>query len=53
MSTKDLINAIIAGDATEIENSFNDAMAEKISVRLDDMRQEVAASMFKSDDVTE
>jgi len=48
MSTKDLIDAISTGDAVGIENSFNAAMAEKISVKLDAMRQDVAQNMFKS-----
>jgi len=46
MSTKDLLNAIIAGDAVEIETAFNDTMAEKISIQVDAKRQEVAQSMF-------
>lgn len=53
MSTSDLINAIISGDAIEIENSFNATMAEKISSRLDDMRQEVASTMFTTHEVVE
>ena len=52
MSTKDLINAIVAGDAVEIENAFNSTMAEKISTRLDDMRADVAANMFKQEEQT-
>lgn len=48
MSTKDLINAIVAGDAIEIENAFNSTMAEKISARLDDFRVDVAQNMFKT-----
>lgn len=47
MSTQDLVNAIIVGDAVEIETAFNATMAEKISSRLDDYRQEVAQNMFK------
>ena len=47
MSTRDLVNAIIAGDAIEIENEFQSTMAEKISARLDDYRQEVAHTMFR------
>ncbi len=47
MSTLDLVSAIINKDATGIEAAFNDAMAERISVRLDDMRDGVAQSMFK------
>jgi hypothetical protein len=48
MSTKDLIDAISTGDAMGIESSFNAAMAEKISVKLDAMRQDVAQNMFKT-----
>lgn len=46
MSTRDLINAIAAGDAIEIENAFNSVMAEKVSVRIDDMRYDVAHNLF-------
>lgn len=41
-----LINAIADGNAVETESSFNAAIAEKISARLDDMRATVAQSMF-------
>ncbi len=47
-STKNLINAIAAGDAVGIESTFNTAMAEKIAVQLDVMRQNVAQNMFKT-----
>lgn len=47
-STKDLINAISTGDSVGIESAFNTAMAEKITVKLDAMRQEVAQNMFKA-----
>lgn len=50
MSTLDLVTAIINKDATSIESSFNDAMAEKISTRLDDMRTNIAQTMFKSEE---
>jgi hypothetical protein len=53
MSTKDLIDALAAGDATAIETEFNSAMAEKISARLDGMRQEVAKNMFASEAAVE
>jgi len=51
MSTLDLVSAIINKDATGIESAFNDAMAEKISVRLDDMRANVAQNMFKQEEL--
>ena len=48
MTTKDLIDAISTGDAMGIESAFNASMAEKISVKLDTMRQDVAQNMFKT-----
>lgn len=48
MSTRDLIDAISAGDAVGIEGAFNNAMSEKISAKLDVMRQDIAQNMFKS-----
>lgn len=47
MSTLDLVAAIINKDATAIETEFNTAMAEKISNRLEDMRSDIAQTMFK------
>jgi hypothetical protein len=41
-----LVDAIASGDALGTQNAFADAMAEKLSTRLDDMRQSVAQSMF-------
>ena len=52
MSTLDLVTAIINKDATGIETAFNDTMAEKISARLDDMRTDVAQTMFKQEEPT-
>ena len=31
MSTRDLINAIASGEATEVETTFNDIMSQKVS----------------------
>jgi len=45
-TVQNLVQAIKAGDALETENAFTDAMAEKLSTRLDGMRQSVAQSMF-------
>lgn len=50
MSARDLVNAIIAGEAIEIENAFNSAMAEKLSVGMDNMREQVAAGMFNTEE---
>lgn len=53
MTTRDLINAIAAGDALEIENAFNSTMAEKVSSRIEDMRISVAQNMFSSNEEVE
>jgi hypothetical protein len=45
-TVQNLVQAIQAGDAIETEQAFANAMAEKLSTRLDDMRQSVAQSMF-------
>jgi hypothetical protein len=48
-SVKDLVNAIANGDAMNTENSFAQAMSEKLSGMLDDKRQEMAKNMFASE----
>jgi len=54
MSTLDLVNAIKSKDAIAIETAFRTVMAEKISTRLDDMRQDVAQRMFaEQEEITE
>ena len=46
MSTRELVDALIAGDSIAIETTFNDAISEKISAALDDYRIKVAHNMF-------
>ena len=53
MSTRDLINAIAAGDAIEIENAFNATMASKVSSAIDDMRIDVAQNLFATEQTVE
>lgn len=53
MSTRELVDALIAGDSIAIETNFNDAMSEKISVALDDYRIAVAQRMFGVQETTE
>jgi hypothetical protein len=50
-TVKNLVDAIQAKDAIGTEAAFQAAMAEKISARLDSMRQDVAQSMFKTQEV--
>jgi hypothetical protein len=45
-AVQNLVQAIKAGDALETEQAFANAMAEKLSTRLDTMRQDVAQGMF-------
>lgn len=46
MSTRDLIDAIESGSATDIQTAFEGEMASRIAERLDTMRQEVSKDMF-------
>lgn len=50
---KDLISAIIEGDATTIDATFNAEMANRVSAKLQDMRVSVARNMFKTEQVEE
>jgi len=43
-----LVNAIEGGNALETENAFGAAIADKLSDKLDAMRQDVAKNMFAS-----
>jgi hypothetical protein len=52
-NTLNLIKAIAEGDALETEKTFQAAMAEKISAKLEDMRAQVAQNMFASEPVVE
>ena len=48
-TTLDLIKSIANGDAIETEQAFANAMAEKLAVKLDDMRTDIAQSMFNQE----
>ena len=45
-TTYNLIQAMANGDALETEQAFGAAMAEKLAVKLDDMRTGIAQNMF-------
>ena len=47
-TVKQLVTAMLQKDAMGTETAFQSAMAEKISAKLDDMRMNVAQSMFKT-----
>ena len=50
MGTKELIDAIQAGDAEGIENTFQGVMSAKVGDKLDTMKKDLAQSMFKTPD---
>ena len=47
-TVQNLIQSIANGDAIETESAFSAAMAEKLSVKLADMRVNIAQNMFAS-----
>jgi len=51
MSTRDLIDAIEAGSATEVDSAFNTVMVNKVAEKLDAMRDELAQNMFKTQQI--
>ena len=48
---KDLISAIVEGDAASIDAAFNAEMATRVSSKLEDMRVSVAQNMFATEQV--
>lgn len=50
---KDLISAIVEGDAASIDAAFNAEMATRVSSKLEDMRVSVAQNMFATEQVNE
>ena len=47
-TTYNLIKAMANGDALETEQAFGAAMAEKLAVKLDDIRTCIAQNMFNA-----
>jgi hypothetical protein len=52
MSTRDLIDAIQAGDSTKVDDTFNSVMVQKVSERLDAMRDDLSQNMFRTVDAS-
>jgi len=50
MSTRNLIDAIEAGDSLQIENAFNSIMADKVSDTINTMRSDIAQTMFATEE---
>jgi len=49
--TRELVDALVAGDSIAIEDTFNAAMSQKVSAALDDYRVKVAQSMFNAQEL--
>lgn len=52
-TVRDLVDAMVQGDALGTEKAFGAAMAEKLSGKLDDMRTNVAQTMFATEEEVE
>ena len=48
-----LVDAIKAGDAIATEQAFAAAMADKLSSKIEDLRQNIAQNMFKQPEMSE
>jgi hypothetical protein len=49
--TLNLVDAIISGRATDIENAFQEAITDRISIAMDSKRTNIAQSMFTKESV--
>ena len=52
-TVRDLVDAMVQGDALGTEKAFGAAMAEKLSSKLEDMRTNVAQTMFATEEEVE
>jgi hypothetical protein len=53
MSTRELVDALIAGDSVAIDTAFDTVMTQKVSANLDDLKTYVATSMFNPENAVE
>ena len=51
--TLNLVDAIISGRATDIENAFQEAITDRISIAMESKRTNIAQSMFTKESVEE
>jgi hypothetical protein len=49
MNTRELVDALIAGDSIAIENAFSNTMSHKVSSALDDYKIQVAEKIFNTE----
>ena len=50
MATKDILNAILAGQSVDAQTELNSVLLDKIKDHMDSMKQDIAQSMFVSKD---
>lgn len=48
-TTKDLINAIVNDKPVDAKNTFDELVGDRVAERLQDMRVQVAQTMFRQD----
>lgn len=53
MSTRELVDALVAGDSLAIETAFDTVMTQKVSANLDGLKTYIATSMFNPENTEE
>lgn len=53
MSTRDLVDAMAAGKAVDMESAFNACVAERVAEKLTQMKADIAAGMFQNKEEAE
>jgi hypothetical protein len=53
MSTRDLVDAMTAGKSVDMESAFNACVAERVAEKLNQMKLDLAQTMFHSSEETE
>jgi hypothetical protein len=48
MDTRQLVDAMVAGKAVDMENAFNACVAERVAGKLTQMKADLAAGMFQN-----
>ncbi len=53
MSTRDLVDAMVAGKSVDMESAFNSCVAERVAEKLNQMKVDLAQTMFQSSEEAE
>jgi hypothetical protein len=52
-TTKDLINAIVNDKPLDAKSAFDEVVGDKVAERIDDLRVQLAQTMFSQDTATQ